>query len=193
MSLLPLAHQPRGARERRLRNGLGVSWVFPGGFLRLHFSEWTYDAESRQLLKGESPIHLTPKAFELLRALLEARPKALSKADIRDRLWPQTFVSEATLASVVSELRAALDDDPKAPRFIRTVHGHGYAFSGAAAKETPPTARPPSLRRYRGPVLGLAAAIALLAVIALVGPTRLRDGKGRRSNAGARARWPSFP
>ena len=83
----------------------------------------------------------------------------MSKSAIHDRVWPATFVSEATLASVVSELRAALGDDPKAPRFVRTVHGHGYAFSGAAVEE--PAAPPRTISRYRS--LSLGPAVALLA------------------------------
>ena len=128
--------------------------------MRLRFEDWIYDGDVRQLSRGETPIRLTPKAFELLGALLESRPKALSKSAIHDRVWPDTFVSEATLASVVSELRAALGDDSKAPRFVRTVHGHGYAFSGAAVEE--PAAPPRTISRYRR--LSLGPAVALLAV-----------------------------
>ena len=105
---------------------------------------------------------MPPKAFDLLGALLEARPRALSKAEIRDRLWPETFVTEATLASVVSELRSSLADDPKEPRFVRTVHGHGYAFSGAAS-EDPIVAPPQPIRRIR-PAVVVVTALALLAL-----------------------------
>jgi TolB-like protein/DNA-binding winged helix-turn-helix (wHTH) protein/Flp pilus assembly protein TadD len=107
-------------------------------------------------------IRLTPKAFDLLGALLETRPRALSKAEIRDRLWPQTFVTEATLASVVSELRGALGDDAKEPRFVRTVHGHGYSFSGTAVEEP---AQGDASQAPRAPVrTPLLVAIAVLAV-----------------------------
>ena len=137
--------------------------------MRLRFEGWIYDPDVRQLSRGETPIRLTPKAFELLGALLESRPKALSKSAIHDRVWPDTFVSEATLASVVSELRAALGDDPKAPRFVRTVHGHGYAFSGAAVEE--PAAPPRTTSRYRrlslGPAIALAVGLGIIGAGAL--------------------------
>jgi hypothetical protein len=66
--------------------------------------------------------------------LLETRPRAVSKADLHKRLWPGTFVADATLTSLVSELRRTLDD--RQQRFIRTVHRFGYAFSGQAADMT---------------------------------------------------------
>jgi hypothetical protein len=55
---------------------------------------------------------------------------------MRDRLWPTTFVTEWALASVVAEVRAALQEDSKAPRFVRTVHRVGYAFCGEAREST---------------------------------------------------------
>lgn len=99
------------------------------------FADFVYDPEARELVRGDTPVHLSPKAFDLLGLLLESRPKAAAKAQIHDRLWPKTFVSEATLASLASELREALQDDARKPRFVRTVHGYGYAFCGSATTE----------------------------------------------------------
>jgi len=73
-------------------------------------------------------VHVEPKAYRLLELLLEARPKALSKDDLQDALWPKTFVSERSLARLVEVLRSALGDSAKKPRYIRTVHRFGYAF-----------------------------------------------------------------
>jgi DNA-binding winged helix-turn-helix (wHTH) protein len=101
--------------------------------LRLHFGEFALDSESRQLLRGGEEIHLQPKAFELLELLIRARPKALSKLQIRQRLWSETFVSDASLTVLVADLRAALGDDAKEPRYLRTVYGFGYAFAGEVA------------------------------------------------------------
>jgi DNA-binding winged helix-turn-helix (wHTH) protein len=80
-------------------------------------------------------VSLPRKAFDLLELLVTERPRALSKEQIRDRVWPRTFVSESTLNSLIGELRAALGDDAHAPRFIRTLHGFGYAFAGEVAEE----------------------------------------------------------
>jgi len=101
--------------------------------LRLIFGACVLDTETRQLLRAGEPVHLTPKAFELLQGLLERRPRVLSKAELREQLWPHTHVHEANLPNLVAEVRAAVADDARSPRFIRTVHGFGYAFCGEAA------------------------------------------------------------
>jgi DNA-binding winged helix-turn-helix (wHTH) protein len=102
-----------------------------GRFTRASFGPFTLDLETRLLLRepDRQPVHLSPKAYELLCALVETRPKANAKADLHARLWPSTFVSEATLASLVAELREALGQRGSETRFIRTVHGFGYAFA----------------------------------------------------------------
>ena len=94
------------------------------------FGEYALDDARRELLCRGAPVHLTPKAYQLLHLLLERRPAAVSKAEIHDRIWPGTFVSDVNLATLVFEIRTALGDDPHAPRYIRTVRGFGYAFSG---------------------------------------------------------------
>lgn len=108
--------------------------------MRLRFGEFVLDPGTRQLRRGEEERHLGPKAFELLELLLRHRPNVVAKEAIHDRLWPGTFVSGSTLATVVGEIRTALDDDPASPRCLRTVHGVGYAFCGEAREEGPPPA-----------------------------------------------------
>jgi hypothetical protein len=56
----------------------------------------------------------------------------VAKEEILERLWPDTFVSDASLHNVVAEIRAATGDAPRAPRYIRTVPRFGYAFHGDA-------------------------------------------------------------
>jgi len=99
----------------------------------LRFGPFTLDEPARQLLRGEQPIHLSPKAFELLALLVHRRPEALTKAEIHERLWQGTFVSDVSLAVLVAEIRAALGDDARHPQFVRTVHRFGYAFSGTVS------------------------------------------------------------
>jgi len=100
--------------------------------MTLRFAEFVFDGDRRQLFRGNHPVHLEPKAFELLTLLLARRPKALSKRDIHLAIWPGTSVSESSLPGLVLDLRAALGDDGARPRFIRTVRGYGYAFCGTA-------------------------------------------------------------
>ena len=111
--------------------------------MRIRFGPFTLDLESRQLTNAGEDIHLEPKAFELLSALVLERPKALSKGDLQERLWPGTFVAEANLSNLVAEIRAALGDPARAPKFVRTAHGFGYAFCGDAVSLTDPDDAPP--------------------------------------------------
>jgi FHA domain-containing protein len=76
---------------------------------------------------------LSGKAFELLVMLARQRPKALSKKELHEALWPSTFVAEANLSNLVAEIREALGDNARRPLFIRTVHRFGYAFCGEAS------------------------------------------------------------
>jgi len=134
--------------------------------MRVVFGEWTLDAGSRLLLRDAQPVHLTPKAFDLLRVLIDHRPAAIPKAVIHDTLWPSTFVSESNLSSLVSELRSVLGDEPRRPRFLRTVHGYGYAFCGQATElpaPRPRSARPVVFRLlFRGREIPLAAGVTTL-------------------------------
>ena len=113
------------------------------------FGEYALDDARRELLCRGAPVHLTPKAYQLLQLLLERQPAAVSKAEIHDRIWPGTFVSDVNLATLVFEIRAAIGDDPQAPRYIRTVRGFGYAFSGGEgqAPGAPAAASAPFLGR----------------------------------------------
>jgi DNA-binding winged helix-turn-helix (wHTH) protein len=126
--------------------------------MQVQFGKFTLDTESRQLRHGDAERHLSPKAFELLRVLVECRPNALSKAQLHEQLWPSTFVSDATLTSLVAELRSALGETPRRPRFVRTVHRFGYAFKGIA---TEPQSRPMPVDRMRCWVVWDAGQVAL--------------------------------
>jgi DNA-binding winged helix-turn-helix (wHTH) protein len=98
--------------------------------MQINFSEYCLDLATRQLLRGRIEIRVSPKGFELLCLLVEHRTRAVSKTELHERLWPDTFVTDANLSVLIAELRAALHDRPRAPRFIRTVRGFGYGFCG---------------------------------------------------------------
>ena len=100
--------------------------------MKIRFGPFTLDLDTRQLMRGRREIHLAPKAFELLGTLVLDRPRVLSKDVLQQRLWPETFVAEANLSNLVAEIREALGDRARAPRFVRTAHGFGYAFCGDA-------------------------------------------------------------
>ena len=105
--------------------------------MRIRFGPFTLDLDTRQLTRENREIHLAPKAFHLLAALVLDRPKVLSKAVLQERLWPATFVAEANLSNLVAELREALGDPARTPIYIRTAHRLGYAFCGDAEVTEP--------------------------------------------------------
>lgn len=103
--------------------------------MRYHFGRCQLDTESRAIALDGASTHLSPKAFELLRLLVEDRPRVISKAELMRRLWPDTFVEEANLPVLVAEVRAAIGD-AGAGEIIKTHHRVGYGFA-AAVRETP--------------------------------------------------------
>lgn len=114
--------------------------------MSLRFCSCTFDVEARRLFRGADEVHLSPKAFETLRALVEVRPRAMSKVELLRRVWPNINVSEVSVARVVNEIRKTLGDD-RSGRIIRTVHAHGYAF--VAEIEDPASVyEPTSVRRH---------------------------------------------
>jgi DNA-binding winged helix-turn-helix (wHTH) protein len=101
---------------------------------QLRFGDLVLDFDARDLRRGAESIPLSPKAYQLLEILAAHRPKALSKVELQERLWPDTFVVEKNLVNLVAEIRAALGDDPTRARFVRTVPRFGYAFRDATGE-----------------------------------------------------------
>ena len=120
-----------------LENGAGCQVVSDAIRIRLvlrfSFGAWTLDADRRVLLHGGDPVSLSPKAFDLLRLLVEHHERAFSKAELHQLLWPNTFVSDGSLTILVAEIRHVLQDDADQPRFIRTVRRFGYGFCATVA------------------------------------------------------------
>ena len=98
--------------------------------MRVAFADCTLDSETRELVRRGESVHLEPKAFALLELLIEARPKALSKSALQEALWPNTYVTERSLARLIGDVRSAIGDRAGKSRLIRTVHRFGYAFCG---------------------------------------------------------------
>src|SRR5215470_12715908 len=98
--------------------------------MRLAFDGCVFDGETREFFLRGQAVHLPVKTFRLLELLLESRPRAIAKEKLMETLWPGVFVAEGNLARLVAELRGAIGDDAHEPKFIRTIHGFGYAFAG---------------------------------------------------------------
>lgn len=92
-----------------------------------------FDWDRRLVTRAGRPVALTRRAFLLLELLVRHRPGVVTKQEILDQLWPDSNVDEGSVASLVSELRAALGPDGRTA--IRTAHGFGYAYSAPAEVE----------------------------------------------------------
>src|SRR5688572_26940475 len=127
-----IAARSRSLPRRRFSEGGPAIDTMPAVVYR--FGRFVLDYDTRQILADGGEIHLSPKAFELLALLLANRPRAVSKTELQERLWPSTFVEETNLAGLVAEIRRALDDSATEPVFVRTVYRFGYRFVGDAVE-----------------------------------------------------------
>jgi DNA-binding winged helix-turn-helix (wHTH) protein len=105
----------------------------------MRFGRFEFDAVTRRVRCEGVDIHLAPKAFDLLGALLDGAPRVVSKRELHARLWPGGVVADATLVALIKQLRAALDDRDRAAPLIRTVHRVGYALDIPPARGEPAT------------------------------------------------------
>jgi DNA-binding winged helix-turn-helix (wHTH) protein len=107
----------------------------------LRFDRFELDEAEARLTCDGQPVALAPKPFAVLCALARMPDRLVTKNALLDAVWGHRFVTESVLKSAISELRAALDDDPKQPRYIETVSRHGYRFIaapvGASAQSAP--------------------------------------------------------
>jgi len=97
--------------------------------MTFRFGHCILDTQSRRLVRGGRDVHLSPKGFEILKVLVESRPRVLSKCELLERVWSGIAVSDASLAKVISKVRQATGDSDDAMPIIRTVHGFGYVFA----------------------------------------------------------------
>lgn len=88
------------------------------------------DLTNECLWRGTQAFPLRPKTFAVLRFLAEHPGQLVSKATLLDTVWPETVVGDGVLMVCIRELRRVLEDDPKAPQFIETVHRRGYRLIG---------------------------------------------------------------
>jgi len=132
------------------------------------FGNVCVDADVRRVSNAAGPVHLTRKAFDLLLLLLECCPNAVSKPQIYARLWPDTFVSDSSLQSLIHEIRRAIDEPGSQQSSIRTVHGVGYSFGGDVIVSGPSSSSA-RVERPAAWLLGESIRVALHAGVNVVG------------------------
>src|SRR5215467_4857239 len=94
------------------------------------FSTFSLDTANQCLWRGTEPIHLSPKAYSLLSYLVENANRLVTKEELLETLWPDTFVTDGVLKVNILELRKALGETSLGPKHIVTVHRRGYRFVG---------------------------------------------------------------
>jgi len=125
---------------------------------QITFGRFRLDPPNERLWQGEQAVALRPKAFAVLKHLVERRGQLVTKQQLLDAVWPETFVTDAVLKDSIRQLREALGDEAAAPRYIETAHRRGYRFIGQLSGETAapaalvdaPTAAVPSSIRVLG-------------------------------------------
>src|SRR5919108_4918221 len=92
------------------------------------FDGFRVDASERLLFKGDREVPLTPKVFDTLLALIENSSHVLTKKELMQKVWPDSFVEENNLAQNISLLRKALGESKEGEHYIQTVPKRGYRF-----------------------------------------------------------------
>ena len=93
----------------------------------MYFGRYQLDP-AQGLARGEQQVPLTPKSLSVLLVLAERAGRVVTRRELFRSAWPDTVVSDSALTSCIQELRHALRDDARRPRFIETVHRRGYRF-----------------------------------------------------------------
>jgi DNA-binding winged helix-turn-helix (wHTH) protein/predicted ATPase len=127
---------------------------------RIVFDPFCLDLINECLWRDSQAIKLRPKAFAVLHYVIGRPGQLVTKEEILNAVWPDTFVGEAILKVIIRQIREALGDDPKSPRFIETAHRRGYRFIGQIAEgglEIPPTGQQSSSETAFAPSLRRAA------------------------------------
>jgi len=131
-----------------------------------HFGPFRYDPAQRLLFRESELVPLTPKAVDMLEALLEHRGQVVGKAELMKLVWPDCVVEEIGLARNISLLRKALGDDAEA--YIETIPKRGYRFAAAAGDSMPAQVQAGAAPRRGRRAVWVALAAGLLALAGVV-------------------------
>ncbi len=130
------------------------------------FEGLTLDTAARRLRRGDQEVALEPKSFRLLEFLIENRNRVLTKDEIFRVVWEQTAVSDNALTRAIAQIRKALEDDPKRPRFIATLPTVGYRFVGELTVAEPPNSTRATASRERRVTTWVVGALLVVGVVA---------------------------
>jgi Tol biopolymer transport system component/DNA-binding winged helix-turn-helix (wHTH) protein len=115
-----------------------------GNLSKSQFGPFSIDVRERVLRRHGHPVPLTPKAFDLLAALVDQPGQLISKDELLQKVWPDTFVEESNLTYNVFALRKALGDSADNAQYIETVPKRGYRFAATVTPLVPENGGPPA-------------------------------------------------
>jgi DNA-binding winged helix-turn-helix (wHTH) protein/Tol biopolymer transport system component len=104
------------------------------------FQSFRLDTANHLLLHGDERVSLTPKAFDVLRYLVERAGRLVTQDELLESLWPETYVNQEVLRKYILEIRKALGDKPDNPEFIETITKRGYRFVATVTEDAPAAA-----------------------------------------------------
>src|SRR5262249_13581133 len=93
-----------------------------------YFGECILDEQRYELQRAGAAVAVEPKVFQVLVYLIEHRDRMVTRDELLEHCWPETFVSEAALTQCLARVRKAVGEQRGGPLLIKTVHGHGYRF-----------------------------------------------------------------
>src|SRR2546426_7595006 len=93
-----------------------------------HFGTYQLDAQRGELRCASHPVVIEPKVFDVLVYLLQHRDRMVTKEELLEQCWADTFVSEAALTRCLAKVRQAVQPESAGPPVIKTVYGRGYSF-----------------------------------------------------------------
>ena len=156
---------------------------------------WTVDVAANKVQRGETDIRLTPKAMAVLRELMQRQGNVVRRDDLLGLVWRDGFPTDDVLTHAITELRRAIEDDPRAPKIIETIPKVGYrlvapveivdetpAAPGAEKAASSDVAAPSIVEDAPRAPVALWIAIAALALIALALPLAQRSSSRSGSN-----------
>lgn len=121
--------------------------------MRYVFGECELDTQRYELRKAGILQPLAPQEFKVLTYLLAHRERVVTKRELVEHLWPDEYVSDATLTQRVVAVRRALGDDGRTQRYIRTAQRRGYHFVADVVEHTEPAPLPPTVTSWAPPAL----------------------------------------
>jgi TolB-like protein/DNA-binding winged helix-turn-helix (wHTH) protein len=145
-----------------------ASSELPDGYL-YRFGQFALDSRKRTLCRGDSPVSLTAKAFDVLLFLAQNPNRLVTKEELLKAVWGDTFVEEGNLTQYISHLRKALGDAPEQARLIVTIARKGYQFTAdvTVTKEGPVDEAVPEARRHWQKAAAVGASAVLLMIVSV--------------------------